>query len=428
MAGDGGAGVSCLEPPGMSASNDHFPTTVVRWARLRRIGCIAMLAALPGAVEVLPATAQGQDRPVQITPMHDVTVTYRLTVPVPPNTLLFRDLRLSRLAAGPVAAEIPDAKWRAVVNPGKSQAFFVDDARRTVTDVPVDAASAVVSPDAVLRSPELAWSRIGLKTVADQTCTDWVVAGGRFSGAVVCISADGVLLRTISPKGFRLEAFAISREPVSNELFILPDAYARSRAATANLPFGSPGMLRVLQQDRPSRMVPARDVTVSYKVGDGAGRELQVRQRADGGPARADLPDVQWWAVVDRHDGRAFSVSDADRKTQNWRDAIPLGRALPQGVLEHTALQWTRVGAAVVAGQACTDWIVSVEGRLLGAVGVACLTSDGVLLRVVPADAPRMEAFAVAYGPLPDDLFTLPTGYESRDEAHQTDPLPLPSR
>jgi hypothetical protein len=68
-----------------------------------------------------------------------------------------------------------------------------------------------------------------------------------------------------------------------------------------------------------------------------------------------------------------------------------------------------RVGKDTVAGVVCTVW--DVRGPRGG--GTACITADGLLLRVQgsqPGEAPAMEAVSVAYGPQPADLFTLPAG------------------
>lgn len=399
----------------------------MRKNRKGRWACGAGLAAL-----LFVAGAAGAEQPARIAPARDVAVTYRLATPVgPKGDAEIRDLRLSRRVGGTTRVDLLGAEWRLVVD-GERQAFAVDDARRTVADVPLNLATAFALPEGAFEAPGLAWRRVGPATVAGQACTDWLMAGGQLNGAVACLADDGVLLRLVTPEGARLDAVAVAYGPLAGSLFAAPDGHARTRAGALGLPAAAvvsgPG-----KPDRPDRVTPARDVDVAFAVTDGAvaadapKQVLQVRQRANGGPARADILGAHWWAVLDKRGRQAFAVFDARRTMLALPDAAPLVPVLPGAVLDDPGLGWVRVGQAPVAGRACVNWIVTVAGRVADGLGVVCLDGDGLLLRAVPADAPRLEAAGVAFGPLPDSLFAAPAGYApdtSRPARFKAMPLP----
>ena len=70
----------------------------------------------------------------------------------------------------------------------------------------------------------------------------------------------------------------------------------------------------------------------------------------------------------------------------------------------------TRRNDAVIAGLACTNWAVqSSRGN-----GTVCLTADGVALRAdgdVDGRHGVFTASRVSYGPVPDDLFRVPSDF-----------------
>ncbi|MGH8211153.1 MAG: hypothetical protein ACREU6_16455, partial [Steroidobacteraceae bacterium] len=79
------------------------------------------------------------------------------------------------------------------------------------------------------------------------------------------------------------------------------------------------------------------------------------------------------------------------------------GRANP-GLLLNDSMQFTRTGAAKIAGLSCTEWQVS-NGQDFQ--GTACITTDGIALRATRSKpAPEtLEAIAVEYGTPPAALF-----------------------
>ena len=61
-----------------------------------------------------------------------------------------------------------------------------------------------------------------------------------------------------------------------------------------------------------------------------------------------------------------------------------------------------------IAGQNCIDWSWIDDTEM----HIACLTPDGVLLRLVIDGQTVAEARAVLYAPQPSELFEVPPDYE----------------
>jgi hypothetical protein len=68
-----------------------------------------------------------------------------------------------------------------------------------------------------------------------------------------------------------------------------------------------------------------------------------------------------------------------------------------------------RGGDAVIAGLHCTDWSWIDEGD--DETHVACLTVDGVMLRLVIGGTTIMQARSVTYAKQPPEVFQVPSGY-----------------
>jgi hypothetical protein len=67
-----------------------------------------------------------------------------------------------------------------------------------------------------------------------------------------------------------------------------------------------------------------------------------------------------------------------------------------------------RGGEYKIAGQNCIDWSWMDDTEM----HTACLTPDGVLLRLIIDGQTVAEARAVLYAPQPSELFEVPPGYE----------------
>jgi len=161
------------------------------------------------------------------------------------------------------------------------------------------------------------------------------------------------------------------------------------------------------QEDRPPP-TPTRDVAVSYRFSGGAadGQELHLSWLADERRVRADFPSDRRTMIVDLRAGTALVLGHAERTAM----AVPLGRNLMVAGQVPADARLTREegGDDRVAGIACAVWRVEYQSHR----NVACLTADGVLLRLRAADGARaMEATRVEYGPQDLARFRLPEGY-----------------
>ncbi len=176
-------------------------------------------------------------------------------------------------------------------------------------------------------------------------------------------------------------------------------------------------------QDRPP-FPPARDAAVTYRVWDGRGRPGEARVawsaalralRAEAaGPAAATTapggvplpPGAR--LVVDLRAGRAFAAED---RSGLVLELPRLAAAARRGERALAGARVRRLGADRVAGQPCTAWRVEPADGGRGRPVHACLTADGVPLRLrEEGGAARAEAVAVAYGPLDPALFAPPRG------------------
>jgi hypothetical protein len=167
-------------------------------------------------------------------------------------------------------------------------------------------------------------------------------------------------------------------------------------------------------QERPP-VLPTRDVAVQYRLEGGhgpagqqaSGEIVTVHYAVRGGKIRVDLPAAQGYLVVDRGDRHVFMVMDGMHSYME----LPFGDDIERSFAMQSSLNFTRRGAASVAGLPCTIWDVS-TGK---STGTACMTADGVMLRGRGADPHYGEgaaqAVAVSYAPQPPSLFEVPSDY-----------------
>ena len=158
-----------------------------------------------------------------------------------------------------------------------------------------------------------------------------------------------------------------------------------------------------MAQDKPLTQ-PTRDVDVVYLV---AGPSTPLAQRMrwgiTAGKLRVDPPSAGLYVIIDTASHSMQAVREGDRSVVTM-DAGP--GAVP-GVAPGGA--FSRTGEATIAGLACTQWQTrDTSGRNV----LACLTSDGVLLRVEADGLILLEALTVTFAPLPDAVFRVPADYK----------------
>ena len=150
-------------------------------------------------------------------------------------------------------------------------------------------------------------------------------------------------------------------------------------------------------------IVPTRDVDVLYQADQG-GQTLQQRLRWDVKDQlmRVDSPSPGLWMLVNYRNRQIFLVSDPQKSIlEMGAKAGPLP-GQPGGA------NFVRRGTEQVAGLPCTQWEATDSQ---GQPTLACLTSDGVLLRAMRGRVVLIQAQRVAYGPENPALFTLPASY-----------------
>lgn len=159
-------------------------------------------------------------------------------------------------------------------------------------------------------------------------------------------------------------------------------------------------------QDRPA-VLPRHDVTVDYSIDSTASlpvREIRVAAQAGAERIRVEQAN-NLVLLVDRRRHRVVMLLSA----QHVALALPWPRQVQQSfdMLDHA--RFARRGQGVQAGLACTVYDVTADTTRL----TACLTSDGVALRVDGAmrgDTYHLAATAVSYTPLEAALFATPPG------------------
>jgi len=160
-------------------------------------------------------------------------------------------------------------------------------------------------------------------------------------------------------------------------------------------------------QDRPP-MAATRDATVGYQTtGREAGHAMQISYGAANGLMRIDNPQMGGYAIVDRKGRRMTMVMTEMRSYMEMTSANMPG----QPSLPEENAKFTRKGTETIAGQTCTVW----DFAAANGTGSACITADGIMLRVRTNDGHGMEATKVSYAAIPAGNFSPPAGFTKMD-------------
>jgi hypothetical protein len=155
------------------------------------------------------------------------------------------------------------------------------------------------------------------------------------------------------------------------------------------------------EEQLPQRM-PTRDVDITYDVTRPQQPEIYERVRwwASQHLERVDSPD-KWTSIFDR-DGNVTTLFNGASHTFRKLEGGPRQQIGPE---QDTPLK--RGSEFVVAGLRCIDWswTEDIETR------TACITNDGVLLRLVVDGKTVTEARSVSYHQQPPELFEVPSNY-----------------
>ena len=164
----------------------------------------------------VPASA---DQPL-LRPSRDVDVTYRAAAGPAGKPIEQRVRWLS--AAQTMRIDPPSPGLHVIIDYVARRMSVVRDATRSVVEM--------TAPDGMagmIGDKTSAFVRAGEDTVAGQTCTQWQTVDREAHPALVCITADGVLLRAATADEVRVSAVAVRYGPQDPETFRIPSDYAR---------------------------------------------------------------------------------------------------------------------------------------------------------------------------------------------------------
>ena len=147
----------------------------------------------------------------------------------------------------------------------------------------------------------------------------------------------------------------------------------------------------------------SRDVTVSYSlVGRGAPRDIKISQRAGASIRRVETAGQPGYVLVDRQSQRASAVMES----QGYYIDMSANRVPQEGQWPDDTISFTRGADTQVAGLGCTNW----GYKTPRGSGTACVTADGVLLRILALSGNGIEARQVSYEPQSPSHFAAPPG------------------
>jgi hypothetical protein len=170
------------------------------------------------------------------------------------------------------------------------------------------------------------------------------------------------------------------------------------------------------QPDGPLRL-PKNDVVVTYQLDNVplyGPHKLQVTYTVAGERVRLDFfhwmeAKVPFQSVVfDRTKNRRVTVYPEMKAFTEG----PAGDVNP-GILLRADAMVSRLGNAVVARVPCTEWKIEAPSKDAG--DTACVTDDGIVLRLVVSNRPSvasMVATTIHYGATPDSMFNPPADFK----------------
>jgi len=173
-----------------------------------------LLAAWPAWAQPAPGQAN-PDRPL-IQPTRDVDITYRLgPAGIQERMRWSATLHLQRV-------DPPTPGLYAIVDSVSRRLTVVRSSDHTVLQLD----SAPPGPAAALDDPATRFRRGGPDQVDGIACTNWQTTDSYGQDTVVCLTADGVLLRAVGGGRILLQAVSVSFAPLDPSAFQIPAGYA----------------------------------------------------------------------------------------------------------------------------------------------------------------------------------------------------------
>jgi hypothetical protein len=173
--------------------------------------CLSALLALLAA----PAVMAAEHPPV--IPQRDVDVTYAMASPKDGAPPLTQRMRWS-VASGRLRVDPPTGGLYMIVDYRAKRMAVVKPSDRAVLDVSTNGPGlpGAAGGDYVRRAPG---------QVAGLACTDWQTADAAGQPTVICLTADGVMLRASQAGNVLLEATAVAYGPQDPAAFVPPEGF-----------------------------------------------------------------------------------------------------------------------------------------------------------------------------------------------------------
>jgi hypothetical protein len=166
---------------------------------------------------LLAAPALAQDKPAS-TPQRDVDVTYAIASPNPAVPALSQRMRWS-VATGRLRVDPPARDMYMVVDYRAKRMMVVRPSDHAVLDLDASGTGLPGAPS------DGQFARQASETIAGLACTNWQTVDAGGAPAVICFTADGVMLRASREGQLLLQATSVSYGPQDASAFDLPAGY-----------------------------------------------------------------------------------------------------------------------------------------------------------------------------------------------------------
>ena len=180
-----------------------------------------VFAAVLVGLAIVPAFAA--DRP-PIIPLRDVDVTYQVAQPVEGGPVLHQRMRWS-VAVGRLRVDPPTPGLFMIVDYPAKRMSVVKIADRAVLDVPTAAPGLPGAASGAFAARDSA-------VVAGLACSNWQTTDAAGQDTLLCLTADGVMLRASQGGQTLLEATTVTYGPQDPAAFKAPDGFRHVSGAT----------------------------------------------------------------------------------------------------------------------------------------------------------------------------------------------------
>ena len=162
----------------------------------------------------LAAPALAADKPPTV-PQRDVDVQYQIAGRTPDGSPRNQRIRWS-VATGKMRVDAPSPGLYMIGDYRTGQMEVVKSADRSVLDM---------GPGSFVTNPGNVFTRLDNAQVAGLACTNWQTADNGGQPTVLCLTADGVMLRASHGDEVLVEATAVSFAPQDPADFVPPDGF-----------------------------------------------------------------------------------------------------------------------------------------------------------------------------------------------------------